>query len=202
MTQPAAEQPRRLKLDELTSDALDQLYNERDRLRARVEDWRTSTGAGLRLIDELRAERDALAAGVPLVCSDERHKTKMFALDIARTAAEKRAERAESERDGVYRERAHLVALLAALYPSHIGHTDPSAPDWAVVIVETPSGQLSWHIAASDMWLFGHVRSTDRVCRGWDGHTTEHKYERVRDLTLTTDPLPIRAALDEHQEQP
>lgn len=96
MTQPAAEQPRRIPLDELTSDALDQLYAELDRLRARVQDWRTSTGAGIRLVDELRAERDALAAGVPLVCSDDRHKAKVFALEMARQQAEKRAKRAEA----------------------------------------------------------------------------------------------------------
>ena len=40
--------------------------------------------------------------------------------------------------DATYRERAHLVAHLAALHPSHIGHTDPAAPDWAVVTIETP----------------------------------------------------------------
>lgn len=93
--------------------------------------------------------------------------------------------RLETERDGAYRERAHLVALLASLHPSHIGHTDPAAPDWAVVVVETPAGQLSWHIAPRDMDLFTHVRPTDRVCRGWDGHTTDEKYERVRQLTAT-----------------
>ncbi|MFF9844638.1 hypothetical protein [Streptomyces sp. NPDC013740] len=34
MTQPAAEQPRRIPHDDLTSDALDQLYAERDQLAA------------------------------------------------------------------------------------------------------------------------------------------------------------------------
>lgn len=106
-------------------------------------------------------------------------------------------EQAEAERDGVYRERAHLVAYLAALHPSHIGHTDPDAPDWSVVIVETPGGQLSWHIAERDTDLFEHVRTTDRVCRGWDGHTTDEKYERLRALTAVTHPLPIGATRDE-----
>lgn len=36
MTQPDTEQPRRIPLDELTSDALDQLYAERDELRAEL----------------------------------------------------------------------------------------------------------------------------------------------------------------------
>ncbi|MEV5140351.1 hypothetical protein AB0K71_05920 [Streptomyces syringium] len=89
----------------------------------------------------------------------------------------------EAERDAVYRERAHLIAHLAALHPSHIGHTDPNAPDWAVVIIETPSGQLSWHIAERDLDLVEHVMPTNRICRGWDGHTTDEKYERIRALT-------------------
>lgn len=85
--------------------------------------------------------------------------------------------------NAAYRERAHLVALLAALYPSHIGYTDPAEPGWAVVTIETPAGQLSWHIAPGDLPLFEHVQPTSRISRGWDGHTTDEKYERVRRLT-------------------
>ncbi|MFB7589344.1 hypothetical protein [Streptomyces sp. NPDC056169] len=90
---------------------------------------------------------------------------------------------AEEQRDAIYRERAHLVALLATHYPSHIGYTDPDAPDWAVLIIEAPGCQLSWHIAPRDMDLFGHVRATSVISRAWDGHTTDQKYERIRTLT-------------------
>lgn len=86
--------------------------------------------------------------------------------------------------NAAYRERAQLVALLAGLYPSHIGYTDPAEPDWAVLIVELPTGQASWHIAPGDMPLFAHVQPTTRICRGWDGHTTEEKYERIQALVL------------------
>ncbi len=96
-----------------------------------------------------------------------------------------------SPTQGVYRERAHLVALLAALYPSHIGYTDPTEPDWAVVIIEAPTGQLSWHIAPGDMDLFGHVQATSRICRGWDGHSTDEKYRRLRELAATTELFPL-----------
>ena len=88
----------------------------------------------------------------------------------------------EAERDGAYRERAHLVALLAAQYPSHIGYTDPTSPDWAVVTVELDTGQACWHIAAEDMHVFAHVEPTPRYARGWDCHTTEEKYARVDKL--------------------
>jgi len=84
--------------------------------------------------------------------------------------------------DTVYRERAHLVAHLAAIYPSHIGPNDPSEPDWAVLTLETPTGQMSWHISPEDVDLFSHVPTTTDE-RAWDGHTTDEKYERLRRLT-------------------
>ncbi|MFE3578742.1 hypothetical protein [Streptomyces vinaceus] len=95
--------------------------------------------------------------------------------------------RLTAERDGAYRERARLVAHLASLYPSHIGHTDPAAPDWAVITIEAPTGQMCWHIAPADLPLFDHVQTTYPGWGNqyiWDGHTTEQKYERLHELTV------------------
>jgi hypothetical protein len=122
--------------------------------------------------DQLDALYDRIATLEAVAAGNKRH-VQLIVPDL---------ERAEAERDGAYRERAHLVAHLAAIHPSHIGYTDPNAPDWAVVIIETPTGQMSWHIADRDMDLFGHVRPTNRICRGWDGHTTDEKYERLQAL--------------------
>lgn len=83
--------------------------------------------------------------------------------------------------DDVYRERAHLVAHLASIYPSTIGPHDPNWPEWSVVIVETPQGQMSWHVAPADLGLFRHVRPSE--ANTWDGHSTEEKYARLRRLT-------------------
>lgn len=82
--------------------------------------------------------------------------------------------------DEVYRERAHLLALLATHYPAHI---QPDATDyhWPVLILRLPTGQCAWHISESDMDLFDHVR-TDTY-EPWDGHTTYEKYERIREWT-------------------
>lgn len=76
----------------------------------------------------------------------------------------------------LYRERAHLVAHLAAIHPSTIG-VDPDEPDWPVVYIDAPSGQLSWHLAQDDLPLFTHVPRTTATL--WDGHTTEEKYARL-----------------------
>lgn len=90
-----------------------------------------------------------------------------------------------SETDGMrdlYRERAHLLALLASVLDpsmSHIGETDPEAEGWPVLTFETPAGQGSWHIAPGDVALFAHIRPTTADDRPWDGHTTEEKYARV-----------------------
>lgn len=83
--------------------------------------------------------------------------------------------------DAVYRERAHLVAHLAALYPSHIGFTDSACPDWAVVFVSLPTGQVTWHVSPDDLDLFEHV--TRNAAETWDGHDTVTKYRRLDHAT-------------------
>lgn len=80
----------------------------------------------------------------------------------------------------IYRERAYLTAHLAKIYPSRLSYSDPEEPDWAVLYVYTPEGQLSWHISPDDMDLFEHVSIVPGV--EWDGHSTEEKYERLARL--------------------
>lgn len=88
------------------------------------------------------------------------------------------------EQTSVYRERAHLVAYLASLYPSVIAYSDPQEPDWPVIYLTTPAGQLSWHLSGDDLDLFEHVPvvEPDDWRAKWDGHTTEQKYERLATL--------------------
>jgi hypothetical protein len=112
--------------------------------------------------------------------------------------AEARAQLADvtAERDKAYRERAHLVAYLAACHPS-VMLTDSAEPDWPIVFAMTPAGQMSWHIAKADLELFGHVPATTNPT--WDGHTTDEKYARLAELTRTVagnlrDPLRVEAA--------
>lgn len=76
----------------------------------------------------------------------------------------------------VYTERAHLVAALSKLFPASI-EDDPREPDWAVCLIDLPTGQVSWHIAHVNLYLFSHLpRHAGRV---WDGHTDYDKYRRL-----------------------
>lgn len=62
-------------------------------------------------------------------------------------------------------------AVLAAMYAAWkcgfpVGIAiDPKEPDWPVVYIELPTGQVSWHMPR-------HIRE-------WDGHDTAEKYNRV-----------------------
>jgi len=89
--------------------------------------------------------------------------------------------------DGAYRERAHLVALLAAMTegaviaPAH----DVEVPGWQIAYLTLGGWQASWHIAPRDADLFrgvDHV-SVDDPRAQWDGHTTDAKYTRIRNHT-------------------
>lgn len=83
--------------------------------------------------------------------------------------------------DGVYRERAILVAFVASLFPSVIAYSDPAEPDWPVIYVDGPAGQMSWHLHKDDLTLFGHVPvvPADDPRAQWDQHTTYEKYLRM-----------------------
>lgn len=91
--------------------------------------------------------------------------------------------------DDVYRERARLVAYLAAQFPAVIAYSDPNEPDWPVIYVDTPAGQLSWHLSRTDRDLFPHVPSVmpDDPRAQWDQHTTDEKYQRIEQLISQRD---------------
>lgn len=94
-----------------------------------------------------------------------------------------RAEQAEAERDGAYRERAHLVALLAAMTDGAVSTDAPDTdePGWQIAYLTLGGRQASWHIAPRDADLFQHVERVGAldVRALWDGHTTEEKYAHI-----------------------
>lgn len=78
---------------------------------------------------------------------------------------------AESRKD--YDERTKLVYSL--LYrASTVGWNcgikiDPEEPDWPVIYIDLPTGQVSWHVKAYD--------------GEWDGHDNEEKAKRIAQFT-------------------
>lgn len=86
------------------------------------------------------------------------------------------------ELDAIYTDRAHILALLALHYSSYIAYSDTENTGWAVLTLDTPHGQMSWHIAERDMGLFPHVRRADatQAARAYDGHSTAEKHARIR----------------------
>lgn len=81
-----------------------------------------------------------------------------------------------------YRERNQLVAALSKVFPSVLAPATDAEPGWStVVMIQLPTGQVSWHIKDSEIpEFFSHlVRDTNAT---WDGHTTEEKYRRLNAL--------------------
>ncbi|MYU22936.1 hypothetical protein [Streptomyces sp. SID8352] len=91
---------------------------------------------------------------------------------------------AEQERDGAYRERAHLVALVAGGLAEQVvvaPAPDVDEPGWQILYATLHGRQCSWHFSPRDADLiehFDHVPADD-PCAQWDGHTTDAKYEHI-----------------------
>lgn len=98
-----------------------------------------------------------------------------------------------SEQDGLYSERARLVAYIASQYPSSLERSDPSPGFEYVVYIETPEGQLSWHVADADLAYFW---ATPRDAgRRWDGHTDEEKWLRLQRLATSGKRAPTHLSV-------
>ncbi len=67
------------------------------------------------------------------------------------------------KRYGIVFEAVDIALKLG--YPAGI-RIDPAEPEWPVVYIELPTGQVSWHMPQHPV--------------PYDGHTTEQKYERTR----------------------
>lgn len=69
-----------------------------------------------------------------------------------------------------YRLILHIMSM-AILSGYEVGmRIDPDEPEWPVVVIELPTGQVSWHMPQHP--------------KPWDGHTTEEKFERIQQFLL------------------
>jgi hypothetical protein len=85
-----------------------------------------------------------------------------------------------SEKRSVYAERSRCVIALARLAMAQ-GHragfgVDPAEPDWPVLYIDLPSGQVSWHLTADDRAMAPDIGAYEGT---WDGHDTAEKYRRL-----------------------
>ena len=88
------------------------------------------------------------------------------------------------ERDEVLAAFARLaqqsnLAVGVAEHAGLDGKPDPAWPaEWRTVLfVELPTGQCSWHIHQREEALFHWCPAWTK---GWDGHSKEEKYRRLR----------------------
>ena len=73
---------------------------------------------------------------------------------------------------------AMLAAKLATLWGIKVGwRLDPSEPEWPVLSIELPTGQVSWHIPEAEAANLQLPNQTE-----WDGHTVEEKRKRIEDF--------------------
>ncbi|MFD9815160.1 hypothetical protein [Streptomyces sp. NPDC059080] len=84
----------------------------------------------------------------------------------------------------LYRERAYLLGGYVAMFGGVLSHSDPTMPDWPVLYIESPKGQLSWHMRPGDRDIFEGLKVPTVDGYPWDGHGTEEKYLRIEALNL------------------
>lgn len=91
---------------------------------------------------------------------------------------------APTDLDALYRDHVHVLALMALHYPAHLAYSDPGNPTIPVLTLDTPHGQLAYHVPGADQHsaLWAHVRwSDDALARdAYDGHTMAEKQDRIR----------------------
>lgn len=88
----------------------------------------------------------------------------------------------ENPPESWYRERCLYLLGLVNQFGGALSYNDPELPDWPVLYIETPEGQLSRHINADDLELFHHVPVV--VDYPWDGHTRKEYCERLERLVM------------------
>ncbi|GCD99758.1 hypothetical protein [Embleya hyalina] len=92
----------------------------------------------------------------------------------------------------VYRERAQVVADLAARWPAVLVEHAPDLPEYAIVHVHGATGPMTWHVNRAHLDLFPHVRRVraDHPLAQWDGCATDEKYTRLQKLRAARDTAP------------
>lgn len=134
----------------------------------------------IRITGILDRAKDAKVQALELMTYEQ-----LITFGVSKLAIEMRDSH-KKELNGVYTERMQCVATLCAHWhnlgftvglDTHSGEWDE---DWrTIVYADLPTGQVSWHMHISDIELFSHIPWKDFE---FDGHSTEEKYKRVREM--------------------
>lgn len=168
-------------------------------------------------LDKLEALANAARTGNGIASSKFIAAARTVVPDMIAELRALRAEneRLRAAKDGAYRERDQLVCALSKVFPSRLErHPDSDTAwenDWRwIVYIDIPTRypvvfgdmrdmlpesrsfltsikQVSWHIHDSELPMFAHLRRDIRI--GWDGHSTEEKYERLSKLHVARSAL-------------
>lgn len=87
-----------------------------------------------------------------------------------------------ADKDEAYRQRNHLVAAMARLFPSGIRPTNIEgwSANWhGCVYIDLPVGQISYHYHDSQQMLFEDLPPYEKV---YDGHDKDAVHERLEAL--------------------
>lgn len=123
-------------------------------------------------------------ANCAIACSDSSQIIELEHQEL--TAIEQANQAIVSQKqalDAVYAERNQCVALIArmaSIMGDRVGLRTSSdfEPGWQkCIMIDLPSGQVSWHLKDSELPLFDFPDYPDP----WDGHSTEEKYRRVNE---------------------
>lgn len=81
-------------------------------------------------------------------------------------------------------EDRNLLAILAASLLADDGcnvgwGVDDNEPDWPVLYIDLPTGQISYHIPRE---LYERLPNRPEYSGAWDGHTDDEKRERLWQL--------------------
>jgi len=84
-------------------------------------------------------------------------------------------------KDDAYFDRNQAI-LLAAKLAQQQGYIvgiakDPKEPDWPVVMLDLPTGQVGWHISKKELTL-----QLPDYQKAWDGHNLKDKRQRLQNF--------------------
>jgi hypothetical protein len=181
-------------------EAVPRLIAEVRKMTALYEAQRNTTNAVDLVLIEVRKELGNLRHSIKHVLDTQAEfdEPLSFEWDAPELAHEvgrsiwhlsQRIQSLNAEKNGAYSERNRCVAALAWA-AVRLGWRvwlaqHPDDPNWdkewlTIVFIETPAGQVSWHIHDSERKLFMGVTNSGGA--PWDGHTTAEKYDRLASL--------------------